>query len=271
MTMVFSSSDRQRICDRWNVDIPSRVRIAPGRRLAFGVYSSVHEDLDIAEFDVSIGHASYSWSDMSLASCGNYCSIAGRILFGPCRHPTERLTTHPATYNPDAWPHRELPIRRKPYGSVCSPVRIGHDCWIGTNAIVMGGVSIGTGAVVAAGAVVTHDVPPFAIVAGVPARVLRYRFDPETQATILASKWWEYDIQNWNADVDWENAEATLAAIRAAQADGSLRRFPDWHVTAEDLIPFDHNRKFAVARTDKAVLRKVFGRWARLEMKGPRP
>lgn len=271
MTMAFSSSDRQRICDAWNVDVPSRVRLADGRRLAIGIYSSVHEDLDIAEFDVSIGHSSYSWSDMSYASCGNYCSIAGGTLLGPGQHPTDRLTTHISTYSAKEWPHCPFPIRRKPFPEMLSPVSIGHDCWIGANAIVMGGVTIGTGAVVAAGAVVTHDVPPFAIVAGVPARVLRYRFDPETQAAILASKWWEYDIQNWNADVDWENAAATLAVIRAAQADGSLRRFPDWHVTAEDLIPFDHNRKFAVARTDKAVLRKVFGRWARLEMKGPRP
>lgn len=206
---------------------------------------------------------------MSFASCGNYCSIAGRVLLGLGQHPTGRLTTHISTYSAKEWTYCPFPIRRKPFHGMMSQVRIGHDCWIGANAIVMGGVTIGTGAVVAAGAVVTHDVPPFAIVAGVPARVLRYRFDPATCEAILASKWWEHDIQNWTADVDWENAAATLAAIRAAQADGSLKRFPDWHVTAEDLVPFDHNRKFAAARTDKVVLRKVFGRWVQLKMKGP--
>lgn len=271
MAMVFSSSDRQRICDGWNVSVPSRLRIASGRRFSIGIYSSVHADLNIEEFDVSVGHSSYSWSDLSNASCGNYCSIAGQVLLGPGEHPTNRLTTHMSTYSPREWPHCSFPVRRRPFPGMLRPVKIGHDCWIGTNAIVMGGVTIGTGAIVAAGAVVTHDVPPFAIVAGVPARILRFRFEPELQAGILASKWWEYDIQNWKADVDWENAEATLAAIRAAQADGSLKRFPDWYVTAEDLLPFDHNRKFASVRTDKVVLRKVFGRWLRLEMKGAMP
>jgi len=70
--------------------------------------------------------------------------------------------------------------------------RVGHDVWIGDNSVIMSGLTIGTGAVIGAGAVVTKDVPPYAIVAGIPGRILRYRFDERTIDRLLASRWWEY-------------------------------------------------------------------------------
>jgi acetyltransferase-like isoleucine patch superfamily enzyme len=76
----------------------------------------------------------------------------------------------------------ELPMRLQPL--ICSPVTIGNDVWVGGNATICKGVTIGDGAVVAAGAVVTHDVPPYAIVAGVPAKVLRYRTSDNHMAVV---------------------------------------------------------------------------------------
>ncbi len=70
---------------------------------------------------------------------------------------------------------------------------IGHDVWIGHGAIIMPGLTIGHGAVVAAGAVVTKDVAPYAIVAGIPATFLRWRFEPETAARLMALAWWDWD------------------------------------------------------------------------------
>jgi len=70
---------------------------------------------------------------------------------------------------------------------------IGHDVWIGLNAVIMNGVNVGTGAVIGAGAIVTKDVPPYAIVGGVPAKVIKYRFDEETIEQLLSSRWWELD------------------------------------------------------------------------------
>ncbi len=83
---------------------------------------------------------------------------------------------------------------------------IGNDCWIGENVFYVGGITIGDGAVVLAGAVVTKDVPPYAIVGGVPAKVLKYRYDDDTIQFLLRIKWWNNSIEwlreNWQLMTD---------------------------------------------------------------------
>ncbi len=81
-------------------------------------------------------------------------------------------------------------------------VRIGNDVWVGARATILSGVEIGDGAVVAAGAVVTKDVPPYAIVAGVPARILKYRFSQEIISELLTIKWWDWDDQSVLNNID---------------------------------------------------------------------
>ena len=80
---------------------------------------------------------------------------------------------------------------------------IDHDVWIGSYVGIIGGVHIGTGAVIGAGSIVTKDVPPYAVVAGCPARIIRYRFDEEKRKRLLESKWWEYDAEKLICE--WEN------------------------------------------------------------------
>ena len=87
-------------------------------------------------------------------------------------------------------------------------VHIGSDCWIGDRVFIVGGVTINDGAVVLAGAVVTKDVPPYAIVGGIPARILRYRYDEETINFLLSIHWWDNDkewfLKHWEllSDID---------------------------------------------------------------------
>ena len=261
INLRFTDADRRAIRRNWKIRLPGHVCLSGGYDFEIGRFSWLDCSVDTSWNDVRIGHASYCLSDMSHASCGNYCSIGRGSDIGLSQHPTDRLTTHPTTYLPDAWPFDEFPIRRRPHDAIWKPVAIGHDCWIGSGARIMGGVSIGTGAVVAAGAVVTHDVPPYAIVGGVPARVLRYRFDPATVDALLASRWWECDIQGWDADVDWSDIPALLARMKSAREDGSLRGWTERPVSAEDLRPFNRRRKFAFRRDGRGFFVRVFGLW----------
>jgi acetyltransferase-like isoleucine patch superfamily enzyme len=120
---------------------------------------------------------------------GRYCSIADKveILLGG-NHRVDWVTTYPFSALMDLWPSAP---RTKDYHTSRGDVVIGHDVWLGSGAIIMSGVTIGDGAVVAAHALVTKDVPPYAIVGGNPARIIRYRFDPETIAGLLDIAWWD--------------------------------------------------------------------------------
>ena len=122
-------------------------------------------------------------------SIGSYCSFSDGVeLFLGGNHRWDWVTTYPFSGLTDLWP--EAPATTDHHASR-GPVEIGHDVWFGSGAVVLSGVRIGTGAVIAARAVVTKDVPPYAIVAGNPARLIRLRFDEATVAALLASRWWE--------------------------------------------------------------------------------
>jgi len=120
---------------------------------------------------------------------GRFCSIADRveILLGG-NHRTDWATTYPFTALPGLWP---AAAGCRDFHASRGDVTIGHDVWLGSGAMVLSGVTIGHGAIVGARAVVSRDVPPYAIVAGHPARLVRHRFDPATVALLLETAWWD--------------------------------------------------------------------------------
>nr|WP_238386821.1 DapH/DapD/GlmU-related protein [Natrialba swarupiae] len=126
------------------------------------------------------------------ATVGKFCSIASFVRLNPGNHPTDRPTQHHLTYRrrqydlDDADEEAFFEWRRD------QPVTVEHDVWIGHGATVMPDVEIGTGAVVGAGAVVTRDVEPYSMVAGVPAEPIGRRFDRETADRIEATEWWHW-------------------------------------------------------------------------------
>lgn len=118
---------------------------------------------------------------------GKYCSFANDIMIGLGQHPTFLLSTNSVFYKVGI---TDKFVKKIDYDEE-PRTYIGNDVWIGNGAVVMDGVTIGDGAIVASRAVVTKDVPPFAVVGGVPAKVLKYRFSEDIISELLDWKWWD--------------------------------------------------------------------------------
>ncbi len=142
-------------------------------------------------YDSSIGRYSYITRNclVQSAEIGAFCSISEGCFIGMQSHPAEFVSTSPVFL--DGGNYLKKNFASLKYQDTYKTV-IGNDVWIGANVLVKGGVHIGDGAIIAAGAVVTHDVPPYAIVGGVPAKLIRYRFSEDIIKKISDSKWWEY-------------------------------------------------------------------------------
>ncbi len=159
---------------------------------------------------------------------GRYCSIATNVVIGAGEHPTNWLSTHPFQHGNSAVVRRRAEVDGFRYLKPPEPppgVGIGHDVWIGTGAVIKRGVTVGNGAVVGAGAVVTKDVPPYAIVGGVPAKIIRYRFSHEIINRMLRVGWWDYTAESL-LGVNFSDAEQALDDVESFVAKGIAKRLP---------------------------------------------
>lgn len=160
-----------------------------------GRYVEVNERVVLR--DVKVGDFSYFErnSEAIYSEIGRFCSIASHVRINALEHPVERLSTHKITYRPNEY-FRYMPLdfsfRERRHAK---RVIIGHDVWIGHGAVIMPGITIGHGAIIGANAVITKDVLPYMIVAGVPAKLLRMRFSENVIQSLLEMAWW-----NWSLD-----------------------------------------------------------------------
>ena len=140
---------------------------------------------------VEMGRGSYCACDCRIGHCkiGRFCSIGSEVKIGLYIHPTNHVSTYPGFYSKV---EHLLRYHVDADLSEASHVFIGHDVWIGDRAVIKNGVTIGHGAIVGACALVTKDVPPYAIVGGVPARVIRMRFSEEMIKELLRLQWWNW-------------------------------------------------------------------------------
>ena len=172
------------------------------RDCVLGQFTDVAERCLLAE--CSLGDYSYIERHVEAiyTDIGKFCAIAADVRINALNHPMERISQHKITYRPNEYflfakMDKDFRETRKN-----TRVEIGHDVWIGHGAIVMPGISIGHGAVVAAGAVVTKDVEPFAIVAGVPAKRIKWRFKKSIRERIIVLAWWDWPHDQLATAVD---------------------------------------------------------------------
>lgn len=172
--------------------------VAFNKRTIISPYCRINDGACIN--DTEIGSYSYIGNNSNLAACkiGKYCSIASGVGLLTATHPTrDFVSTSPVLHSVDKQCGTTF-VSENLFSQHLSinnhALIIGNDVWIGANALFIGGHSIGDGAVVAAGSVVTKDVPPYAIVGGNPARIIRYRFSPEDIDFLLGDKWWDKPV-----------------------------------------------------------------------------
>jgi phosphonate metabolism protein (transferase hexapeptide repeat family) len=182
-----SGRSRQPLGEEPRIDPAAHVRNSTlGPWTSVGARTTMNETI--------FGDYSYVVNDSSIiyAEIGKFCSIAAHTRLNPGNHPMERPALHHFTYRSLSYQlgvddDAEFFEWRRSH-----KVTLGHDVWIGHGTVILPGVTIGTGAGIGAGAVVSKDVPPFAIVAGVPAKVIRYRFDERMQEALLRIAWWDW-------------------------------------------------------------------------------
>ena len=154
----------------------------------FGEHTKVYPPFFLHH--VTLGDYSYIARNAQISHCkiGKFCSIGPNCCCGLGIHPTNGISTSPMFYSTAKQNGVTLCSEDKAVES--RGTVIGNDVFIGANVTILDGVTIGDGAVIGAGAVVTKDIPPYAIAVGIPARVIKYRFEPETVKRLLEKKWW---------------------------------------------------------------------------------
>lgn len=181
-----------------SVRIDKRAKVS--KAAVFGGYNRIGAG---SVFSGQLGKYSYIGEECRInAQIGKFCSVANRVVTVSGTHPTRTwVSTHPAFYSAKKQCGTSF-VTQELFEEATPPAQIGNDVWIGTGALLIGGVSIGDGAVIAAGAVVTKDVAPYAIVAGNPAKELRKRFSEEDIAFLQNLKWWDLPEEQLRAHTD---------------------------------------------------------------------
>lgn len=209
----------------------STLKVKKNKQIIYESPIGFYDNLSIKD-NIYIGAYTYfnSGRIRGLKKIGRYCSVAVGFSCGELNHPIDWLSTSSFQYYGSrfSWFNSELSeITCKPDKEEMSKIRkpapsIGNDVWIGANVTILRGVKIGNGSIVAAGSVVTKDVPPYAIVGGIPAKVLKYRFSEKIINSLLDLEWWNYDCASFK-EIKFNAIESAIENLYKMKQNGLLK------------------------------------------------
>jgi len=180
------SNNKCLIGDYCDIDSISKL----GKSVIITHHASIRE-CEINDYS-SIG----KYSKLAYVNIGKFCSISWDVTIGAISHPYDRISSHAFPYVKFAGNFVDSNNFSK------SETYIGNDVWIGCNSVIISGIKIGNGAIIGAGAVVTKDVPAYAIIAGVPGKIIGYRFDSPTINLLQNIKWWDWKHETIKDNID---------------------------------------------------------------------
>jgi acetyltransferase-like isoleucine patch superfamily enzyme len=213
---------RHNFIDWWLTEehVAGRVELETPCNLAAG--------LGVARTDVFVGAftACFSFVSSNVGRIGRYCSIADGVVLGHVEHPTDWFTTLSIAYDSNVFRNyiesKGGSLMRRydiPESKKTNPIELGNDVWIGYQSYIRSGTVLGDGCIVGSNAVVTKDVPPYAIVVGNPARVVKYRFNEKIISRLAELQWWNYDFTDFK-NVDGSNIEKFCDDLQRLIEDG---------------------------------------------------
>lgn len=158
---------------------------------------------------------------------GRYCSIGDGVAI-LSNHPIDRLSTHPFTYESIfSGEHSSDGATLLPFSGKLPRTQIGHDVWIGSNVKILSGVTIGDGCIIGAGSVVTKSIASFSIVGGVPAKLIRMRFEDHLVERIQAIRWWQYNLLK--VALPWSDISQCLDQLEMMVESDQIKSYaPNW-------------------------------------------
>ncbi|WP_317618549.1 CatB-related O-acetyltransferase [Macrococcus capreoli] len=234
-------------------DNEKRARLQPNTIIQVSSHAQIepYAMFLIGRYFYSMGAFSSTLSELPVNTVvGRYSSIASNVKRMHGNHPMDRFTTSMLTYDNQATAFMQYAkdygtdFQTSPYAPTLNPVVIGHNVWIGQDVtFANNGITVGDGAIIAAGSIVTKDVPPYAIVGGVPAKVLKYRYDERTIERLQKLQWYQYAYGDFKSVHATDDIITFINKVEDLVASNQILPFKPHVTTCDDFLAVEQSTK----------------------------